>query len=102
MTIRETRVEFTFIRKRFEEKVIFKVKRTKKPLQKIQKKLKRLLFRRWRVLSRSVADAKLIFQSLHVYAIHKCLNICKQVYTFKAMAERAAEKVEFEAPNSTN
>ena len=61
-------------------------KRTKK----IQKINKRLLFRRWRVLSRSVTDAKLMFQLLHVYAIHKCLNICRQVYTLKDMAERAA------------
>ena len=68
------------------------VKRTKKPLQKIQKNKKRLLFRRSRVLSVSVTDAKLIFQLLHVYAIHKYLNICKQVYTLKVMAERAAEK----------
>ena len=69
------------------------VKRTKKPLQKIQKNKKRLLFRRLRVLSISVTDAKLIFQLLHIYAIHKYLNICKQIYhTLKVMAERAAEK----------
>ena len=68
------------------------MKRTKKPLQKIQKNKKRLLFRRLRVLSISVTDAKLIFQLLHVYAIHKYLNICKRVYTLKVMAERAAEK----------
>ena len=60
--------------------------------KKIQKNKKRLLFRRLRVLSISVTDAKLIFQLLHVYAIHKYLNICKQVYTLKVMAERAAEK----------
>jgi len=35
LTTRRTRVEFTFIRKRFEKKVIFKVKRTKKPLWKL-------------------------------------------------------------------
>ena len=44
--MRETRVEFTFIRKKIEKKVIFKVKRTKKPLEKIQKIKKRLLSRR--------------------------------------------------------
>ena len=70
------------------KKVVLMEKRTKK----IQKINKRLLFRRWRVLSRSVTDAKLMFQLLHVYAIHKCLNICRQVYTLKDMAERAAEK----------
>ena len=35
--MRETRVEFTFIGKKTEKKVIFKVKRTKKPLQKNSK-----------------------------------------------------------------
>ena len=28
----------------------------------------------------STTDTKLIFQLLHVYDIHKCLNIRKQVY----------------------
>ena len=66
LTIRKTRVEFTFIRKKIEKKVIFKVKRTKEPLQKIQKIKKRLLSRRLRVLNTSTMYSMLIFQLLLV------------------------------------
>ena len=53
---------------------------------------KRLLFLRQSFIDVSTTNAKLTLQSLHVYAIHRRLNACKQLNLQKAMADRVAEK----------
>ena len=68
------------------------MKRTKKRYKNSSFYEKRLLFLRQSFIDTSTTDTKLIFQLLHVYAIHKYLNICKQVNLQKVMADRVAEK----------
>ena len=46
----------------------------------INSNFQRLLFLHQSFIDTSTIDAKLIYQLLHVYDIHKYLNICKQVY----------------------
>ena len=68
------------------------MKRTKNRYKNSSFYEKRLLFLRQSFIDTSTTDTKLIFQLLHVYAIHKYLNICKQVNLQKVMADIVAEK----------